>query len=114
VIADVALQDIWHIANCAQRRRIILTRAIIPCTRVLYVNLARCVVESQKPARHSRHRVLLVVHVCDLSSQLAVDEIGERLVPDAGHAVADNTHGDAGVEMLLEEDAVEEGKRSTE
>src|SRR5712671_2373191 len=91
-----------------------LTRAIIPGTRVLYVNLARRVVESQEPARQDRHRVLLVIHVCDISSQQAVDEIGKRLVPDAGHAVANNAHGDGGVELEFQEGAVEEGKRSTE
>jgi len=52
--------------------------------------------------------------VCDISSQQAVDEIGKRLVPDAGHAVANNAHGDGGVELEFQEGAVEEGKRSTE
>ena len=55
------------------------------------MDLARRVMESQEPAGHNRDGVL-VVHVCQAPAQLAVDEIGESLVPDAGHAVAIYRH----------------------
>ena len=56
------------------------------------MDLPRRVNEPQKPARHDRDGVLLVVHVHHASAQLAIDEIGECLVPDARHAVANHLH----------------------
>lgn len=70
--------------------------------------------ESQEPAGDRRNRVLLVVDVRHAASQLAVNEIGERLVPDARHAVADHTHGHGRGQPQAEGDAIEEGERRAE
>ena len=72
------------------------------------------VMESQGHGRHDRNRVLPVVHVRHSSSQLAIDKIGECLVPDARHAVADHLHCDIFGEPQAEENAIEQGKRRTQ
>jgi hypothetical protein len=48
------------------------------------------------------------------SSQLAVYEIREILVPDTGHAIADHFHCHARGEVQAEEDAVKERERRAE
>lgn len=69
--------------------------------------------ESQENARHGRDPVLPVVHVRDESGQRAVCEIGESLVPDAGHAVGDHPYAHVSAKVQAEEDPVEKGERAT-
>src|SRR6266702_5538100 len=50
----------------------------------------------------------LLIRVTHLSCQQAVDPVGEVLIPDAGHAVADHPRVHACAEMDPEVDAVQE------
>ena len=45
---------------------------------------------------------------------MAVDPVGEVLVPNAGHAIADHPHAHARAEMEAEVDAVQERERRAE
>jgi hypothetical protein len=91
-----------------------LTWTIVPRARVLYVYLARYMMESQEPPREDRDRVLLVVHMRHETAELSIDEIGKILIPDAGHPVAHYAHSHAWIELQPEVDAVEEGERRAE
>ena len=70
--------------------------------------------EAQEPARRDRGGVLLVVDVRHLASEMAIDPVGERLIPDPGHAVADYPHVHARAELDPEVDTIEERERRAE
>ena len=71
-------------------------------------------VEPQEPPRQDWDWVFLVIHVRHEPTEQSIDEISEFLVPDAGHPIAHHAHGDARIEIHVEEDAVEEGERRAE
>ncbi len=61
-----------------------------------------------------RDGVLAVVDARHVSTEVAVGPVGEVLIPDAGHAIADHPHVHARAEMDPEVDAVQERERRAE
>ena len=76
------------------------------------MDLARRMVVPEEASGEDRHEVFHVVDVSHRDGR-AVDEVGERLVPDAREAVSDE--GDLrGGDVQGEEDGVEERDRAAE
>ena len=70
--------------------------------------------EAQEPPWQGRNWVLFVVNVRHMSAEVAVDPVGEVLVPDARHAIADHAYGNVGAEVQAEVDTVEERESRSE
>ncbi len=83
-----------------------MARALDPVSRLFDVDLLTRVVVPEGHWRYGRHRVMLVINVCEVSRKLSVDKVGPRFITDARQATSDKLDGDSSGQLETEGDAV--------
>jgi hypothetical protein len=131
MVARGTFDDVWHVADFAQIRCVVLARTRIPASSYLDMHLSCGVRESKEASRenwnyrsdvsalevsgawrHARTDVFLVVDVSDLNPT-SVDVGRKRGVANARESVAVELYHSARRKMKLEVYSIEQRDRST-
>ena len=91
MVVQIPIPNIRNVTDDAERRRVILSRAVLPSARIRDVNFARWMNEAEEHARDGWDGVFFVVNVSDRA--VSVDPVSECLVSDARETKDDGREG---------------------